>query len=473
VLKFFRVLTGKKPLKNIESADRLVAALLVLSENEKICLLDSCGSPHLGAHFLIAGINPLETHEIINRNADETLRFLDEKISDPNVYSIFTLSYEFGLKLENIEPREKSFHTFAEPDVFLAVFDCLVIHDYDTRETFLIGKEKRFAEIEEKLETAFPKTDAESFPPNKCVSVVSNFSKTEYLRAVDQIKEFIRQGDTYQINLTQQIRVELPENSTPQQIFHHLRTNNPAPFAAFLQRNDSTVVSASPERFFRVRDRNISTSPIKGTRPRGKTQKDDEELKNELLDSVKDRAENVMIVDLLRNDLGRICEFGSVSVRKLCDLETHPTVFHLVSTIDGDLRRDAKFSDIIRAVFPCGSITGAPKISTMRIIDRLETAPRGLSMGAIGYSIQNSLSKTLHSQLSTLNSLDLSVAIRTMTICGRTAVFNVGGGIVIDSDDESEYAETLVKAGALLDALLRAKIINLPHEREQFFLFGV
>lgn len=449
--------TGKKLLKNIESADRLVAALLVLSETEKICLLDSCGAPHLGSHFLIAGINPLETHEITDRKAVETLRFLDEKISDSKIFSIFTLSYEFGLKLENIEPREKPcekpFQAFAEPDVFLAVFDCLVVHDYDTQETFLIGDEKRFAEIEEKLETTFSRTSSEILSPQKCVSIEANFSKTEYLQTVGQIKEFIRRGDTYQTNLTQQIRVELSEDSTPQQVFRYLRENNPAPFSAFLQRNDSTVISASPERFFRLRDRNISTSPIKGTRPRGKTEKEDEELKNELLGSVKDRAENVMIVDLLRNDLGRICEFGSVRVRKLCDLETHPTVFHLVSTIDGSLRRDAKFSDIIRAVFPCGSITGAPKISTMRIIDRLETAPRGLSMGAIGYSIQNPISTTFNSQLSALNSLDLSVAIRTMTIRGRTAVFNVGGGIVIDSDNESEYEETLVKAGALLAAL--------------------
>ena len=162
-----------------------------------------------------------------------------------------------------------------------------------------------------------------------------------------------------------------------------------------------------------------------------------------------------MIVDLLRNDLGRICEFGSVTVEKLCDLETHPTLFHLVSTIKGDLSENTKFSHILKAVFPCGSITGAPKISTMRIIDELETADRGLSMGAIGYSIPDSRfhisnSETLDSRLSTL---DLSVAIRTMVIRNREAVFNVGGGIVIDSVPEDEYAETLLKAKALLNAI--------------------
>jgi para-aminobenzoate synthetase component 1 len=181
-------------------------------------------------------------------------------------------------------------------------------------------------------------------------------------------------------------------------------------------------------------------SPIKGTRPRGKTANEDLQLKNELLTSEKDRAENVMIVDMLRNDIGRICEFGSVNVENLCELEIHPSLFHLVSTISGNLRSDVNFADILRAIFPCGSITGAPKIRTMRIIDELETAPRGLSMGAIGYC---DFDKTV----------DTSVAIRTMVVRENEAIFNVGGGIVIDSTPEMEYEETLVKARALLRAI--------------------
>lgn len=159
-----------------------------------------------------------------------------------------------------------------------------------------------------------------------------------------------------------------------------------------------------------------------------------------------------MIVDLLRNDLGRVCEFGSVNVEKLCDLEEHPTLFHLVSTINGELRDDVKFSDILRAVFPCGSITGAPKISTMKIIDEIETADRGLSMGAIGYYLPT----TWHSSLATC---DLSVAIRTMVVRDNVATFNVGGGITIDSDPEKEFDETLLKAKALLNALGHAGTI--------------
>jgi anthranilate/para-aminobenzoate synthase component I len=204
----------------------------------------------------------------------------------------------------------------------------------------------------------------------------------------------------------------------------------------------------------------IETSPIKGTRPRGNTPKEDLQLKNELLKSEKDRAENTMIVDLLRNDIGRICKFGSVAVEKLCDLETHPTLFHLVSTVRGELKENITFADILKAVFPCGSITGAPKISTMQIIDRLETTNRGLSMGAIGFSaqsskfeVQSSENKIKSSAFNLQPFIDVSVAIRTMVIKNQEAIFNVGGGIVIDSVPEDEFNESLLKAKGLLKAL--------------------
>ncbi len=442
-----------KKIVTIEiSADELVKKLLDLSKTEQICLLDSCGVSHLGSRFLICGVNPLETFEIFDENHEQTLEFLDQKLTD-NLFAIFTISYDFGLKLENIKPCEKEF-TLIEPDVFLVLFDCLVVHDYETHETFLIGNERRFGKLE-KLLIADNISDFTNFRHSQVSNIQTNFTKAEYLEKIEKIKEFIRRGDTYQTNLTQQFRAELPENLSSQQIFYNLRKNNPAPFASFIQRTDSTVISASPERFFKGEGKQtfnsqlISTSPIKGTRPRGKNAQEDKKLRDELLNSEKDRAENVMIVDLLRNDLGRICEFGSVKVEKLCDLEEHPTLFHLVSTVSGKLREKINFSNIIRAVFPCGSITGAPKIRTMRIIDELETATRGLSMGAIGYSIQNSKFKNQNQNIK----LDLSVAIRTMIIKDRQAIFNVGGGIVIDSDPEAEYEEMLVKAKSLLDSI--------------------
>ena len=457
----------------IISADELIAALLKISESEQVCLLDSCGVSHLNSKFLLAGIKPLETHEITDESCEETLKFFDEKLANDEVFAFFTLSYEFGLKLNRLKSR----HSSDEPDIFLALFDCLIIHNYDTQKTYLIGNENHFAEIENQLSNSKNHQISQNSQPSK---VSSNFTKAEYLEKVDEIKEFIRKGDTYQTNLTQQITAELPENLTPQQIFYNLRKNHPAPFASFIKRQTSTVISASPERFFKVqKGRNprvskgvlnsttnksskfeITTSPIKGTRPRGKTPAEDEKLKTELLESEKDRAENVMIVDLLRNDIGRICEFGTVEVEKLCDLEEHPTLFHLVSTVNGTLREKTSISEILKAVFPCGSITGAPKIRTMQIIDQLETKNRGLSMGAIGFLVKSEESKAKSEEISdnfslftSHFSLDSSVAIRTMTIKNNQAKFNVGGGIVIDSDPKSEYEETLTKAKALLKAI--------------------
>ena len=426
------------------TAEELVSALLELAASETVCILDSCGVSHLGSHLLIAGIEPVSVDEISGGNCEKTLSFLDQALAAKDTASIFTIPYDFGKKLLNIGQARLP---GAEPDVFLARFDSLIIHDYDTGITRIVGNTDRFDSIRAKLNANADKFKTEFLFSD--IAVHSNFTRAEYLFAIETIKERIRRGDTYQTNLTQQLSTKLPDGLTPQLIFHRLRRDHPAPFAAFIKRLDSTVVSASPERFFHVdTDRHkISTSPIKGTRPRGETAAEDAVLLQALLDSAKDRAENTMIVDLLRNDLGRICEYGSVRVEKLCELEEHPSLFHLVSTISGDLRKNTSFSEILKAVFPCGSITGAPKISTMRIIDEIETLDRGLSMGAIGYYVPSSMFNFQSSFL------DLSVAIRTMVIREQVATFNVGGGIVIDSVPVQEYDESLVKARALLNAL--------------------
>lgn len=442
------------------TADDLVCSLLDLSGRKQICLLDSCAVAHLESHLMIAGVKPVETIDISNQNPFESLEIFDRKISQPHLAAIFTISYDFGLKLQNIEPRRRDSSAFAEPDIFLALFDCLIIHDYDTGKTSLTGSEKHFDEIENLLFDCLRRNQNLDEDFREKSLIYSNFSREDYISNVEVIQEFIKGGDTYQTNLTQQIRARLPENLTAQKIFRRLRKSHPAPFAAFIKRENDSVVSISPERFFRVQNqeskvesqkskvqkRTISTSPIKGTRGRGRTAEEDLFLRNELLNSAKDRAENVMIVDLLRNDLGRICKFGSVAVEKLCDLETHPTLFHLVSTVTGELLENIDYAEIIKAVFPSGSITGAPKISTMRIIDRLETVNRNLSMGAIGYSAQDS-------EFKLQNQFDMNVAIRTMVVRGGEAVFNVGGGIVSDSVPENEYAESILKARALLNAV--------------------
>jgi len=428
------------------TADALVTALLQISESEPVCILDSCGVGHLGSHLLIAGLRPIETLEISNDDADRTTRLLDEKLSG-DIAGIFTLSYDFGLKLQNISRRQATVDR-REPDLFLALFDALIIHDYDSGETRFAGNKDRFEEISALIfRENRSSRDLETDPAGR-TSAASNFTRAEYIAAVKTIQEHIRRGDTYQTNLTQQIRCVLPPQKSEQHIFWQLRRDHPAPFAAFIKRETSTVVSASPERFFRVDlDRAIEASPIKGTRRRGKTAVEDDGLREELRTSEKDRAENTMIVDLVRNDLGRVCEFGSVSVEKLCELEEHPTLFHLVSTVRGGLRQNVRFSEILRAVFPCGSITGAPKIRTMALIDTIEPDERGLSMGAIGCYVPETFGDVYDA------AFDLSVAIRTMVIRGEEIVFNVGGGIVIDSDPANEYDESLLKAAALLTAI--------------------
>ena len=424
--------------------------LLRLSESETVCILDSCGVRHLGSHLLIAGIRPIEVIEVSNDDPDTALELLDRKLGE-NLAGIFTLSYDFGRKLQNIPRREKVTST-TEPDLFLALFDALLVHDYNLGTTRIAGNSGRFDEIYSSL-TRHSADSFESKPsvPVKTTTARSNLSRSEYMSAVEVIQEYIRSGDTYQTNLTQLIECDIPVELSAQKIFWRLRRDHPAPFAAFLKRNSSIVVSASPERFFRVdKDgRTIEASPIKGTRRRGKGAVEDDRLRTELLSSEKDRAENTMIVDLVRNDLGRVCEYGSVEVKKLCDLEEHPTLFHLVSTVTGKLRAGAKLSEILRAVFPCGSITGAPKIRTMQIIEDLEPDYRGLSMGAIGINIPPSWDSDHLIDVRT----DLSVAIRTMTIVDQRITFNVGGGIVIDSDPAKEYDESLLKAAALMTSV--------------------
>ena len=221
---------AKRLFQNPISADDLVEKLLAVSQTEQLCLLDSCGVSHLESHFLIAGLNPVETFEITDAPAEETLRFLDEKLQSPETFAIFTISYDFGLKLEKIEPQKKQSET-EEPDVFLASFDCLIIHDYNSKETWLVGNEKKFSRIENQILNA----KFASKTCNQATKVRSNFSKAQYLEKIEEIKEFIRRGDTYQTNLTQQFTAELPENLTPQQIFYNLRKNHPAPFASLFK----------------------------------------------------------------------------------------------------------------------------------------------------------------------------------------------------------------------------------------------
>jgi len=335
------------------------------------------------------------------------------------------------------------------PDLFICFYDKLIITDHLEGKNFI-------AAIKLPGEDTFPKekikrlkTSLEEFSPSNWeeenitfdrenTELRSNFTKPLYIEAVKKAKEYIAKGDIYQVNLSQRFETNLPVS--PFKLYRTLRKINPAPFGAYLNFGEVIVASSSPERFLKVTERKVETRPIKGTRPRGKTLEEDRHLARELLRSEKDRAELIMIVDLERNDLGRVCEYGSVKVKKLVELERYPTVFHTVSTVEGILHQGKDRIDLLKATFPGGSITGAPKIRAMEIIDELEPTKRSIYTGALGYFGFN-------------GTMDLNIVIRTFLIKNNRIYFQVGGGIVADSDPEKEYEETLHKAKALIKSL--------------------
>ncbi len=329
------------------------------------------------------------------------------------------------------------------PEIYLCFYDWGFLFDHLKDKAQLVyfddptstDKVKQIKKLIQKQNVS-PKLKAN---PKKVV-VKSNFEKRDYLEATRQAKDYIFAGDIFQVNLSQ--RLEAPLFLHPYSLYQILQRLNPAPFAAYLGFDDLTVVSSSPERFLKVEGRQVETRPIKGTRPRGQTSEEEERLFLELFFFEKDRAENLMIVDLERNDLGKVCEVGSVRVQELFKVERYATVFHLVSVIKGILKEDKDLVDLLEATFPGGSITGAPKVRAMEIIEELEPTKRSVYTGSLGYMSFN-------------QKMDLSIVIRTFIVKDDTAYFQVGGGIVADSQPEAEYQETLDKAKALIDSIKR------------------
>ena len=361
------------------------------------------------------------------------------------------VGYDWGAQLERV-PRTR-YDDLAIPDVMLGLYDWVIAWDHQTKRAWVISTgipeqgaarrdrtARRLAFVKERLaERRSDRLAAPSYPVPDVPGLRSNFTREGYLDAVARVIEYVYAGDIFQANLSQ--RLEAPLAGTPFELYRRLRQRNPAPFAAYLAFGDVVVVSSSPERFLCVdAGRRVETRPIKGTRPRGVGPEHDAALALALAESDKDRAENVMIVDLLRNDLSRVCQPGTVRVPELFALEHYQTVHHLVSTVVGELAPELDALDLLRAAFPGGSITGAPKVRAMQIIAELEPTQRGVYCGSIGY-------------LSATGALDTSIVIRTYLVVGRDVYFQVGGGIVADSDPEQEYRETLDKARGLIAAL--------------------
>lgn len=338
------------------------------------------------------------------------------------------------------------------PECYLMFYDAVIAFDHVTGKTYLCStgfpeegerrRQKRAAERLKELKdivlNGTAPTYTERNSPALNIVIKSNFSHEDYLKAVERCREYICAGDIFQVNLSQRLEADMPV--PPYELYRRLRGINPAPFANYFNFDGVSIVGSSPERFLKVRGDRVETRPIKGTKPRGKTPEEDRKLAQSLLNSKKDRAENVMIVDLQRNDIGRVCRYGSVKVTELAILETWPTVFHLTSTVVGWLSEGKNRVDLLKATFPGGSITGAPKVRAMEIIDELEPTRRSVYTGSLGY-------------LSFDGDMDLDIVIRTIIVKDGKAYFQVGGAIVYDSEPESEYVETLVKGKALIQAL--------------------
>ncbi len=351
------------------------------------------------------------------------------------------LAYDLKDSLERL-PRT-SVDDLGLPDMYLIAPRLILVHDNVSGQTQAWAPDftgSDAAALIDDFQQRFPA------PPGKksyrLGPPTANFRQSDYQAAVARIIDYIAAGDVYQVNLSQRFEAEF--SGDPFRLFTALFRRNPAPFFAYVHANDHHIVSTSPERFVRQAGDDIETRPIKGTRPRGGTREQDEENRQALLASTKDAAELAMIVDLLRNDLGKVCAGGSVRVTEHKKLETYDNVFHLVAVVEGRLAQGKDCADLIEAVFPGGSITGCPKIRAMEIIDELEPCRRHIYTGSIGY-------------IGFHDTLDLSIAIRTAVIRDDRLYYAAGGGIVYDSDPADEYAETLAKAATVLDIMKKGR----------------
>lgn len=350
-------------------------------------------------------------------------------------------SYELLKEIEKVDIEQ--IDDLSIPDLNVGIYNEVVVVDhledklYIISNNFLEDSKKRLKDLESKV---FEKNlnIKDIFYDNEVI-VTSDITKSEYINAINEVKENIRDGNVYQINFTQRFQANLNKSSFT--LYKRLRETNKAPFAAYLSYDDYEISCSSPERFIRVVDKKIDTRPIKGTIARGKTNKEDLENKNILKNSKKDQSELLMIVDLERNDLGKISEIGSVKVSELFYIEEYATVFQQIANVSSILREDIDLKDIFYATFPGGSITGAPKIKAMELIGKLEKTNRNIYTGSIGYISFN-------------GNMDLNIVIRTVLCKENKAYYQVGGGIVWDSDPELEYEESLLKGKALREALL-------------------
>ncbi|AOE84919.1 aminodeoxychorismate synthase component I [Pseudomonas sp. TCU-HL1] len=348
------------------------------------------------------------------------------------------LAYDFGRRVEQLP--EAAIDDLELPDAKLGLYAWALVSDHQLRTSQLVFHPSLAQAERARLIALFSEpAESASAPFRLLAPFRANLDQTQYRNAIERVQAYIQAGDCYQVNFTQ--RFQAPCEGDPWSAYQALRAACPTPFAGYQALNDGgAILSLSPERFIKVSEGQVETRPIKGTRPRGQTPEEDRAQADELLASRKDRAENLMIVDLLRNDLGRSCAIGSVKVPELFALESYPNVHHLVSAITGRLAADKDALDLITGSFPGGSITGAPKIRAMQIIDELEPTRRSIYCGSLLY-------------LDVRGELDSSIAIRTVLVKDGQASCWGGGGIVADSDWQEEYRESITKVKVLMQTL--------------------
>ena len=418
-------------------------------------ILDSAMDPKKLGRYSFIGFNPFKIIKYKNTKENP----LDNLRNELNKYKVENnthlpfiggavgyLSYDLGNYIEHL-PRTAKDDTNVY-DLYFGLYNLVIVIDHLENKTYIATpnlniekEEKLIIDIENKIKKAEINGIEEICYEEKNVEPIklnSNFTKASFENSVRKVQDYIRQGDIYQANLTQRFNGKTTLSSY--ELYRDLRKVSPAPFGALLNFEHSKILSNSPERFIKCIDNKVETRPIKGTRPRGKTIEEDLRLQDELRNSEKDRAELLMIVDLERNDIGRVSKIGSVKVPELFVIEPYANVNHLVATVEGQLKDNLDCIDVIKATFPGGSITGAPKIRAMEIIDELEPTQRNVYTGSIGYIGFN-------------GDMDLNIAIRTIIKQGENVYFQVGGGMTWDSNPEDEYQETLDKAKSIMKAL--------------------
>lgn len=419
--------------------------------------LDSSKEDKNLSKFSFIGINPFLIFESIENKAfinkekvdGDPFKVLEELISKYSFKedkykeipliggAIGYISYDILRIIEKIPNTSKE--DFSLNDMRFVFYKNIIIFDLINKKQYITSLDGNDKEIEDILTIIKKATNIkeEKFEEvNK--EFISNFKKEDYIDAIKKLKDYIESGDVYIANLTQRFFTETKFSSF--EIYKRLRSINKAPFSVFANYEDFQIISSSPERFIEIKDRKVITRPIKGTRPRGNNEEEDLKNSLELLNSEKDKAELLMVVDLERNDLSKVCKPHTVKVKELFKLEKYATVFHLVSTVEGILKDNISSVKCIRECFPGGSITGTPKIRAMEIIEELEGLKRNIYTGAIGY-------------FDFRGNADFNIVIRTIIKKENKAYFGVGGGITYDSIEEDEYNETLDKAKALMRVL--------------------